>query len=69
MVLKVTTNLMPPLAPGWLIKARERWRGQGRRKLSGKSLIPLVLAVTPLAVMKVFAGMMATKSNPVLALR
>lgn len=68
MVLKVVINLMLQLAPDQFIKAKERWREQGKRKLSGESLIPLVLAVTTIAVMNVFACMVETTCNPILAL-
>lgn len=55
MVLKVIINLMLQLAPDQYIKAKPRWREEGKRKLSDESLIPLVFAVTTEAVMNEFA--------------
>lgn len=55
MVLKVIINLMLQLAPDQFIKAKARWREEGKRKLSDESLIPLVFAVTTVAVVNEFA--------------
>lgn len=55
MVLKVIINLMLQLAPDQFIKAKSRYREEGKSKLSDESLIPLVFAVTTAAVVSTFA--------------
>lgn len=68
MVLKVIINLMLQLAPDQFIKAKSRWREEGKRKLRDESLIPLAFAVTTAAAVNEFACVRETMYNPVLTL-